>query len=87
VIDDISASIVTEELWRADPGVGAIFPHEDSDSNYSTITARRGMREEWLTRIADGESAIATAISEPAHGSDVSSIETRAERVINGEKT
>jgi len=50
------------------------------------------LREEWLTRIADGESAIAKAISEPAHGSDVLSIEMRAEKegdewVIYGEKT
>jgi alkylation response protein AidB-like acyl-CoA dehydrogenase len=50
------------------------------------------MREEWLPRITNGESACASAISEPAHGSNVAGMETRAERdgdewVIDGNKT
>ena len=39
------------------------------------------MKEEWLTHIVDGESACASVIPEPAHGSNVAGMETRAERV------
>jgi alkylation response protein AidB-like acyl-CoA dehydrogenase len=49
------------------------------------------MKEEWLPRIASGDSASSTCISEPAHGSNVAGMETRAEKeddewVINGNK-
>ncbi|MEF8906094.1 MAG: acyl-CoA dehydrogenase family protein, partial [Haloarculaceae archaeon] len=38
------------------------------------------MKAEWLPRITGGETPIATGISEPAHGSNVAGMETRAER-------
>jgi acyl-CoA dehydrogenase len=49
------------------------------------------MKEEWLSKIAAGETASASAISEPAHGSNVAGIETQArkdgdEYVLNGNK-
>ena len=49
------------------------------------------MKEEWLPPIAAGESASASAVSEPAHGSSVAGIEARAEKdgdeyVLNGNK-
>ncbi|WP_255168222.1 acyl-CoA dehydrogenase family protein [Natrononativus amylolyticus] len=90
-MDTLSSAIVTEELWRADPGIGSAI---GSRGFGSTVIQRFGdgwMKEEWLTRIAAGESACASAISEPAHGSNVAGMETRAERegdewVINGTK-
>jgi len=91
-MDDVSASIVTEELWRADPGVGGSVSARGFGSELLMDFGADWMKEEWLTRIASGKSAIATAISGPAHGSDVAAIETRAEhdgdeRLINGDKT
>jgi alkylation response protein AidB-like acyl-CoA dehydrogenase len=49
------------------------------------------MKEEWLPRIANGESACCSCISEPAHGSNVAGIETVAEAdgdeyVLDGNK-
>jgi acyl-CoA dehydrogenase len=49
------------------------------------------MKEEWLPKVANGEVASFSAISEPAHGSNVAGMETRAEEdgdgyVLNGNK-
>jgi alkylation response protein AidB-like acyl-CoA dehydrogenase len=49
------------------------------------------MKDQWLPAITGGETPIATCISEPAHGSNVAGMETRAEEagdewVVNGEK-
>jgi alkylation response protein AidB-like acyl-CoA dehydrogenase len=90
-MDDLSATIVTEELWRADPGVGGSVSARGFGSTMLVDHGTEWMREEWLPRIAGGESAIATAISEPAHGSDLAGIETEARRegdewVIEGGK-
>jgi alkylation response protein AidB-like acyl-CoA dehydrogenase len=91
-MDDVSACLVTEELWRADPGVGGSISARGFGTELLMDHGEEWMKEEWLPRIAAGESAIATAISEPAHGSDVAAIETRAERdgdewIVNGQKT
>ena len=90
-MDTLSSTIVTEELWRADPGIGSAIGSRGFGSNMILKFGDEGMKEEWLTRITNGESACASAISEPAHGSNVAGMETRAERdgdefVINGNK-
>jgi alkylation response protein AidB-like acyl-CoA dehydrogenase len=90
-MDDLSATIITEELWRADPGVGGSVSSRGFGTELLVTHGDEWMCTEWLPQIAGGESAIATAISEPGHGSDIASIETRAERdgeewVINGQK-
>jgi len=90
-MDEISTMIVTEELWRADPGVGGSIAAADFGTGMILEYGDEWMKEEWLPPITGGETPIATAISEPAHGSNVAGMETRAERdgdefVVNGEK-
>ncbi|NHN57663.1 MULTISPECIES: acyl-CoA dehydrogenase family protein [Halorussus] len=90
-MDMLSTIIVTEELWRADPGIGSAIGSRGFGSNMIRKYGDEWMKEEWLPRIASGESACCSCISEPAHGSNVAGIETRAERdgdefVIDGNK-
>ncbi|WP_440764165.1 acyl-CoA dehydrogenase family protein [Natronorubrum sp. DTA7] len=90
-MDAISTAIVTEQLWRADPGVGGSIAAADFGTGMLLEYGDEWMCEEWLPQITAGETPIATGISEPAHGSNVAGMETRAERdgdewVINGQK-
>ncbi|WP_049996728.1 acyl-CoA dehydrogenase family protein [Halococcus sediminicola] len=90
-MDALASSLVTEELWRADPGIGSAVGSAGFGSNMLIAYGDEWMKEEWLPEIAAGEAVSASAISEPAHGSNVAGIETRAERdgdeyVLDGNK-
>jgi alkylation response protein AidB-like acyl-CoA dehydrogenase len=90
-MDAISRTIVTEELWRADPGLGSAVGSAGFGSSMILEYGDEWMKEEWLPKIAAGETASCSCISEPAHGSNVAGIETHAEQdgdewVINGNK-
>ena len=87
----IESTIVTEELWRADPGIGSAIGSRGFGTTMLLEFGDEWMKAEWLPRVANGESATASAISEPGHGSNVAGIETRAEQdgeeyVLNGNK-
>lgn len=91
-MDRLSEIIITEELWRADPGVGGSISAARFGTDMLLEYGDEWMCEEWLPRITAGETPIATAISEPEHGSDVAGMETTAERagdsfIIDGTKT
>jgi alkylation response protein AidB-like acyl-CoA dehydrogenase len=90
-MDLLGTTIVTEELWRADPGIGSAIGSAGFGTSMLLEYGDEWMKEEWLPAIADGEAVSASAISEPGHGSNVAGIETRAERdgdewVIDGHK-
>ncbi|WP_076607705.1 acyl-CoA dehydrogenase family protein [Natronorubrum thiooxidans] len=90
-MDAIATAIVTEELWRADPGVGGSISAADFGTGMLLEYGDEWMCEEWLPTVTAGQTPIATGISEPAHGSNVAGMETRAtedgdEWVINGQK-
>ncbi len=90
-MDQLSSVVVTEELWRADPGIGSAIGSRGFGSTMIQRFGDERMKETWLPQIADGEAACCSCISEPAHGSDVAGMETRAERdgdewVIDGTK-
>ncbi|MFB6093674.1 MAG: acyl-CoA dehydrogenase family protein [Halanaeroarchaeum sp.] len=90
-MDTLSSTIVTEELWRGDPGIGSAIGSRGFGTTMIKKFGDEWMKEEWLPRVADGDAATASAISEPAHGSNVAGIQTRAERdgdgfVIDGNK-
>ncbi|TKR26170.1 acyl-CoA dehydrogenase family protein [Natronomonas salsuginis] len=90
-MDLLSSVIVVEELWRADPGIGSAVGSAGFGTNMIVEYGDEWMKSEWLPAIADGEAASYSAISEPAHGSNVAGMETRAEKdgdewVINGNK-
>ena len=87
----VSSVVVTEELWRADPGIGSAIGSRGFGSSMLVAFGDEWMKEAWLPRITSGRSACASAISEPAHGSNVAGIETTAERdgdewIIDGRK-
>lgn len=90
-MDLLSSVLVTEELWRADPGIGSAIGSRGFGSSMIQAYGDEAMKSEWLEKIASGESASCSCISEPAHGSNVAGIETRAEKngeewVLNGNK-
>ncbi|ADD06454.1 acyl-CoA dehydrogenase [Natrialba magadii ATCC 43099] len=90
-MDKISSTIVTEELWRADPGIGSAVGSAGFGTNMIIEFGDEWMKEEWLPKVANGETASCSMISEPAHGSNVAGIETVAEAdgdgyVLNGNK-
>jgi len=91
-MDLLSSVVVTEELWRADPGIGSAIGSRGFGTSMIQKFGDEWMKEEWLPKVVSGEIATCSCISEPAHGSDVAGIETRAERdgdewVLNGTKT
>lgn len=90
-MDMLTGVIVTEELWRADPGIGSAIGSRGFGSSMIQEYGDEEMKEEWLPKVASGEVATCSCISEPAHGSNVAGIETRAEKngdewMINGNK-
>jgi acyl-CoA dehydrogenase len=86
-----SSVLVVEELWRADPGIGSAIGSAGFGTNMIIEYGDEWMKERWLPGIAAGDAASFSAISEPAHGSDVAGMETRAEKdgdeyVLDGTK-
>ncbi|MHB9287942.1 acyl-CoA dehydrogenase family protein [Halobacteriales archaeon Cl-PHB] len=87
----VSWALITEELWHADPGIGLAINSVGFGADIIEEFGDEWMKEAWLPKITGGEAVCAGAISEPAHGSDVASIETEAEKdgdewVIDGTK-
>ena len=90
-MDHLAELLITEELWRADPGIGGSIAAARFGTEMLIKYGEEWMCEQWLPKITAGETPIATGISEAAHGSDVAGMETRAEKdgdeyVINGDK-
>ncbi|ADD07553.1 acyl-CoA dehydrogenase (plasmid) [Natrialba magadii ATCC 43099] len=90
-MDKLSKTIVTEELWRADPGIGSAVGSAGFGTNMIVEFGDEWMKEEWLPKVASGDVASCSMISEPAHGSNVAGIETVAEKdgdeyILNGNK-
>ncbi len=90
-MDHLAELLITEELWRADPGIGGSIAAARFGTEMLLKYGEEWMCEQWLPKITAGETPIATGISEAAHGSNVAGMETRAERegeeyVINGDK-
>ena len=92
-MDLLTSAVVTEELWRADPGIGSAIGSRGFGTTMIQEFGDEWMKAEWLPKVAAGDAATCSCISEPAHGSDVAGIETRAELdeeagewVLNGDK-
>ncbi|MFC6836072.1 acyl-CoA dehydrogenase family protein [Halomarina ordinaria] len=90
-MDLLSSIIVTEELWRADPGIGSAVGSAGFGTSMISRFGDEWMKEEWLPGVAAGDTVSCSCISEPAHGSNVAGIETTAEKdgdewVIDGNK-
>ncbi|XUL85876.1 acyl-CoA dehydrogenase family protein [Streptomyces galilaeus] len=85
-------AVIQEECARACVTLGGLRTHLDIVVPYFTGLADAEQRARWLPGLASGELYTAIAMSEPATGSDLAGITTRAVRdgdhfVLNGAKT
>ena len=95
---NLGMAVIREHLARRGLGL-----HNDLQNEHSIVGNNVGLllmleygtesqKAEWVDALAEGRAGFAFGITEPAHGSDATHMETRAERVgdrwrINGEKT
>jgi alkylation response protein AidB-like acyl-CoA dehydrogenase len=95
---NLGMAIIREHLARKGLGL-----HNDLQNEHSVVGNNVGLllmlrygsdaqKEEWVEGLATGDRGFAFGITEPAHGSDATHMETQAVRdgdewVVNGEKT
>ena len=84
-------SLITEELWRVDPGCGQNLCSCSFGSEMIQAFGTEEQKKLYLPQIVAGDAIIGTAVTEPDAGSDVTMVKTRAEKkggtyVINGSK-
>ena len=86
--------VLTEELARCRSGGVAfsVIVHTDMSSPWLARVGSHDQKQRYLPDITSGRKVCALAITEPGAGSDMASLETRAERdgddwIINGAKT
>ena len=84
--------LVVEEFCRQDSGIGTALMLSDFASENVLRFGTDEQKERYLTPVAEGKAISAGAITEPDHGSDITSMATTAvkegdEWVINGVKT
>jgi acyl-CoA dehydrogenase len=95
---NLGMAVIREHLARKGLGL-----HNDLQNEHSIVGNNVGLllmilygtdeqKAEWIDDLAEGRRGFAFGITEPAHGSDATHMETRAARdgdewVINGEKT
>ena len=87
----LERALVVEELFAVDPGIAACITSAGLGAEALLEYGTEEQKEEYLPRITSGESVMGAAISESGAGSDVTAIETTAEKdgnewVINGNK-
>lgn len=87
-------AVVIEEVSYAGFGGPAanLTGHSDVATSYIQHYATDAVRKTWLPRMVEGDAVCAIAMSEPAAGSDLRGLRTRAvldgdEWVVNGSKT
>jgi (2S)-methylsuccinyl-CoA dehydrogenase len=89
----VAMCVVTEELARGSLGVGSIATRSEIAAELVRLGGTDAQRRHWLPRIAAGDALPAAVFSEPDHGTDLASVQTRAVRrsdgswVVTGHKT
>jgi alkylation response protein AidB-like acyl-CoA dehydrogenase len=83
--------LITEEFWAVDPGIGQAILSTTFGSELLVLFGSEAQKRQVLPRLLTGEAILATAITEPDAGSDVSSATTTAVRekgewIVNGAK-
>ena len=83
--------LMTEELWRVDPGLGSVLIAATFGADMLDLYGTHEQKETYLKPLTQGKAVMGSAITEPDAGSDVSNVMTRAEKVgdeyvINGSK-
>jgi alkylation response protein AidB-like acyl-CoA dehydrogenase len=84
--------ILTEESQHAGIALGGLRMHTDIAMPYFLRHANPSQQSRWLPRLVTGDAVVALAMSEPAAGSDMKAIETKAVRdgdhyIVYGSKT
>ncbi len=84
-------ALIVEEFWRMDPGIGQAIISVTFGAEILMEYASEEHKKKYLTPLVEGNAILATAITEPDAGSDVSMAQTEAVRdgdeyVINGSK-
>jgi alkylation response protein AidB-like acyl-CoA dehydrogenase len=83
--------IVSEELWRVDPGLGSVLISATFGADMIELYGKDEQKKKYLIPLTRGEAVMGSAITEPDAGSDVSAVRTTAVKegndyVINGNK-
>ena len=91
-LDVRSLCLIRETLARHDGLADFAFAMQGLGSGAISLFGTEAQKAEWLEGVATGRKIAAFALTEPISGSDVASMETRAENerdgyVINGAKT
>lgn len=76
---------VVQEMARICLGVATGFFAIQLGSDPILVGATDEQKEKWLGRIAEGNSLVAYAVTEPGAGSNLASLKTKAEPVTNGD--
>jgi (2S)-methylsuccinyl-CoA dehydrogenase len=91
--DTLGMIVVTEELSRASLGsAGSLITRPEIAAKALLQGGTEEQQQDWLPRIASGDTLCAIAITEPDYGSDVASLGLKATQVeggwvLNGSKT
>jgi alkylation response protein AidB-like acyl-CoA dehydrogenase len=90
-LGSLEDSIIHEEFWRADPGLGQIFSQTTFGAKELILFGTEEQKKRYLSPLTKGEWVMGFSITEPEAGSDAASATTTAVRVgddylINGNK-
>ena len=88
----VAMCVVSEELSRGYIGVGSLGTRAEIAAELILVGGREEQKRRFLPKIASGEILPTAVFTEPAAGSDLASLRTRATRdgdsyVVNGAKT
>jgi acyl-CoA dehydrogenase len=83
--------LITEEFWAADPGIGQAIISGTFGAEILLLFASEKQKQEILPQLVSGRAMLATAITEPDAGSDVTGASATAVKqgdfwVLNGSK-
>jgi alkylation response protein AidB-like acyl-CoA dehydrogenase len=90
-LGSLEDTIIHEEFWRADPGLGQVFSQTTFGAKELILFGTEEQKKRYLPPLVKGEWVTGFSITEPEAGSDAASVITTAVRVgddyvINGNK-
>jgi alkylation response protein AidB-like acyl-CoA dehydrogenase len=90
-LGSLEDTIIHEEFWRADPGLGQVFSQTTFGAKELVLFGTEEQKKKYLPPLVKGEWVMGFSITEPEAGSDAASATTTAVRagdeyVINGNK-
>ncbi len=79
--------VVTRELCKICLGVGTAFFAIQLGSDPIMVGGTKAQKAKWLGAVAEGHSLVAYAVTEPEAGSNLASLKTKAEPVVDASGT